>query len=97
MSHTVMVEFNCKPGKGPTVLRALVAASGIPVTRSQDGAEMIEPYVDIDDPDRIIVWQKWASLHQQQAYDSWRNDGESMDAFNQLLAEPARAVHLNAG
>ena len=66
MSHTVLLELNCKPGKGAEFLPALIAA--LADTRARQGAGAMEPYVDADNPDRLFVWEKWDSRSDQESY-----------------------------
>jgi quinol monooxygenase YgiN len=94
MSHTVLLEINCKEGMGASFLPALLAA--LPDTRAYDGAGDIEAYVDSDNPDRIMVWEKWATRENQESYLNWRIETGMMDAFADVVAEPPRFVHLSA-
>ncbi|MGE0305749.1 MAG: putative quinol monooxygenase [Acidimicrobiia bacterium] len=86
------MEFNCKEGLGPDVLKAMLAA--LPDTRSYDGAELIEAYVDEDNPDCIMVWEKWAGRVNQESYVNWRTETGMLAQFEAVLASPPRFVHL---
>ena len=66
MSHTVVVEFPCAEGKGAQFLDALRAA--LPDTRGFEGCELVETYTHQDDPDKIVLWEKWAAKPNQEAY-----------------------------
>ena len=94
MSHTVLLELNCKEGMGADALKGLLVALGD--TRAYDGAVAIEAYVDAENPDCIMVWEKWETRAQQESYLNWRRESGSMDAFAEILAGPPRFVHLNA-
>ncbi len=94
MSHTVILELNYKPGLGAKMLPGLLAS--LADTRAHDGAIAIEPYVDADNPDRILVWQKWESRDQQGVYLQWRLDNGLMESLADLVTEPPRFLHLDA-
>jgi hypothetical protein len=72
MSHTVLVEFNCKQGLGAEVLKAMLEA--LPDSRAYEGAEVIEAYADENNADCIIVWEKWAGRVNQESYINWRTE-----------------------
>lgn len=59
MSHTVILELDFKPGLGAERLQSMLPA--LDDTRAHEGAQLIEAYIDADNPDRILVWQKWES------------------------------------
>jgi quinol monooxygenase YgiN len=91
-SHTVLIEFNCKPGIRDSILDGL--RNALPETRGFDGAELIEVYVDADEPDRLIFWEKWSTRHNQEAYLQWRTETGVLAAFSDLLSQPPRFTHL---
>ena len=93
MSHTVLLEVNCQPGKGAEFLSLLVAA--LADTRARQGADAMEPYVDADNPDRVFVWEKWATRADQESYLQWRMETGFVEALGPFLAEPPRILHLN--
>lgn len=93
MSHTTMVEFPCHPGKGVELLGLLAAALGD--TRAFDGCESIEVYTDQEEPDRIVLWEKWETRGKYEAYLAWRMETGLADLLTPLM-DPAnlRIVHL---
>ncbi len=94
MPHTVILELNFKPGLGATMLPGILPS--LDDTRARDGAILIEAYVDADNPDRVLVWQKWESRPQQQAYLQWRLDNGLMETLADVVTEPPRFLHLDA-
>lgn len=92
MSHTVLVEFTCTPGVGPDVLKSLLEV--LPDTRAYEGAELIEVYADDDNPDTIMVWEKWTARENQEGYLNWRIETGVLDQFMEVLAKEPRFVHL---
>jgi quinol monooxygenase YgiN len=93
MSHTVLLELNCKEGTGTNVLKGLLVALGD--TRAYDGAVAIEAYVDAGNPDCIMVWEKWETPAHQEAYMKWRMESGTMDGLADALEGPPRFVHLS--
>ncbi len=66
----------------------------LPDTKAFEGAELIEAYVDSDNPDRLIVWEKWAGRQNQEAYLNWRTETGVLAQFMAVLTEEPRFVHL---
>lgn len=94
MSHTVILEFKCNEGVGPGFLETLLGA--LADTRAFEGCENVEVYTDADDPDRIVLWEKWTTREDQEAYLAWRTEtGTSISSMTApMMAEPPRFVHL---
>ena len=92
MSHTVVVEFPCAEGKGAQILAALRAA--LPDTRGFEGCELVETYTHQDDPDKIVLWEKWAAKPNQEAYLNWRVEPGMLDLLGPFLAGAPSFVTL---
>ena len=69
--HTVVVTIKVQPGKTQQVLDALAAS--LPDTRKFAGCQLVETYVDEDDPTTIILWEKWDVRESQGKYMAWRS------------------------
>jgi len=93
MSHTVVVEFPCAEGKGAEFLEALRAA--LPDTRGFEGCELVETYTQQDDPDKVVLWEKWAEQSNQEAYLGWRVETGMMDLIGPFLAGAPSFIHLD--
>ena len=93
MSHTVMVDFQCQEGKGPEFLEVLLPA--LSDTRAYEGCEACETYVDDSNPDRIVLWEKWAARSNQESYLGWRAETGMMDLIGPYMAAPPAFVHLD--
>lgn len=94
MSHTVIAEFHCNEGQGAAMLAFL--KDTLVGTRAFEGNELIEVYTDQDNPDLVVLWEKWTKRDDQAAYLAWRREtGFSMPAS---LMDPKglRIVHLEA-
>ena len=95
MSHTAMAEFPCNPGKGVELLATLTAA--LVDTRAFEGNESIEVYTDQDDPDLVVLWEKWATRANYEAYLAWRMETGLMDVLAPMMdTSKLRIVHLQA-
>jgi len=92
MPHTVNVAFSCAPGKGAAFLAVLLPA--LVDTRAYPGCLSVEPYIDQDNPDRVIVWQKWIGRAEQEAYLTWRNSTHISEVLGPFLCAPPRFIHL---
>jgi heme oxygenase (mycobilin-producing) len=92
VSHTVMLDLKLNKGAGVEFLPGLLTS--LAETRAYEGCELVETYVDADDPDHIVLWEKWAARTNQEAYISWRAESGMIEALAPILAEPLRIVHL---
>ncbi len=84
MSHTVIVEFPCQEGKGAEFLPVLLGA--LADTRAYEGCESVETYTDADNPDQVILWEKWAQRANQESYIGWRMETGLLDAIGPFLS-----------
>ena len=99
-----LARARCQPGSLSGALRdsgskgaefvALLSAALVD-TRARHGAGAMEPYVDSDNPDRVLVWEKWATRADQESYMQWRTETGFAEALEPFLAEPPRILHLN--
>ena len=93
MSHTVITEFNCQKGIGAAFLSGLLPA--LAETRAFEGCESVETYTDTDNPDRIFLWEKWATRQNQEAYLAWRVEAGMIDQMESVMESPPRFMHLS--
>ena len=93
MSHTVLVELSCVNGKGAEYLETILPM--LADTRAFEGCELVEVYTDEDNPDRIFLWEKWASRNNQEAYLAWRIETGTLAALDHFMAAEPRFVHLS--
>ena len=93
MSHTVLIELSCLTGKGPEYLETVLPM--LVDTRAFEGCELVEIYSDSDNPDRIFLWEKWASKKNQEAYLAWRIETGTFAAMDRFMAADPRFVHLS--
>ena len=90
----VLVEAVMKPGRGPEALAWWDA--NLPDTRGKDGCREAHVYLDQDDPDRAIVFERWDTRAQHEEYARWRQQQPSRGEFADLLAQPLVVRYLDA-
>ncbi len=93
MSHTVLAEFTCLPGKADEFLEVLLAA--LPDTRAFEGCEGIDTYRDQDNADVVVLWEKWVSRPNHEAYVAWRIETGMLDLIGPYMASELRFLHLS--
>ena len=93
MSQTVHVVFPCNEGLGAGLVEALKSA--LVDTRAFDGCESIEVYVDADEPDKVILWEKFATRAHHEAYLAWRVETGLLDMLAPILAEDLTITYLD--
>lgn len=94
MAHTVIVEFKCNAGKGAGFLATL--KEGLRDTRAFEGCELVEPYSDSDNPDRIILYEKWATRENHGAYMAWRAENGMAEMMAEFVSDAPQITHLEA-
>jgi quinol monooxygenase YgiN len=93
MTIAVILKLKCQSGKGPDLTAALQSMLGD--TRARQGAEMIEMVVNQDNPDHIIVYEKWATKEDHQAYMGWRQERGDLDALGGFVSEPPAVTYFD--
>lgn len=94
MSHTVIADFKCNPGKGAGFLEIL--KGGLEDTRAFEGCELIEIYTDGDDPDRILLFEKWATRENHGAYMKWRGENGMAEMIGPFMSGMPGITHLHS-
>jgi hypothetical protein len=72
MSQTTQIVFTCQAGKGADLLAFMGSDHGLVATRAFEGCESVEVYTDADNPDTIVLWEKWDTRANHEAYLGWR-------------------------
>lgn len=96
MSQTVHALFPCQAGKGVELLAILRSEQGLTATRAFEGCESIEAYTDADNPDNIVLWEKFATRANHEAYLAWRIETGLLDALSSILASDLQVTYLDA-
>jgi len=93
LSQTVHAVFACNEGLGAGLVETLKSA--LVDTRAFDGCESIEVYVDADEPDTVILWEKFATRAHHEAYLAWRVETGLLDMLAPILAEDLTITYLD--
>ena len=95
MSHIVISEYPCAPGKGKEFLKLLLIE--LADTRAYAGCQLLEAYVDQDNPDLIVLWEKWAERSNRESYMEWSAETSMIDVMGLLFLSGApRFLYLTA-
>ena len=92
MSHTVIVDFTCPEGVGEAFLPGLIDL--LVDTKAFEGCESVETYTDSDNPDRILLWEKWATRENQEAYLAWRTETGMVENLAAAGVSLVQVLHL---
>ena len=95
MSQTVHALFQCQPGKGAELLAILGSDQGLVATRAFEGCESIEPSTDADHPDTLVLWEKFATRANHEAYLAWRIETGMLDMLGSILASDLQVTYLD--
>ena len=95
MSQTVHVVFSCQAGKGADFLALMESDQGLVATRAFEGCESIETYTDADNPDTIVLWEKFATRANHEAYLAWRIETGMLDMLGSILASDLQVTYLD--
>ncbi|MDA0261427.1 MAG: putative quinol monooxygenase [Proteobacteria bacterium] len=86
MTCLVILEATAKPGTGSALVETFRAI--LPDTRNKEGCESVEVTVSLDNPDQILLVERWASRAQYKAYLGWRKERGDLDTLAATLAGP---------
>ena len=95
MSQTTHVVFACQAGKGADLLAILGSDQGLVATRAFEGCESVEVYTDADNPDTIVLWEKFATRADHEAYLGWRVETGMIDMLGSILASDLQVTYLD--
>lgn len=95
MSQTTHVVFACQAGKGADLLAILGSDQGLVATRAFEGCESVEVYTDADNPDTIVLWEKFATRADHEAYLGWRIETGMIDMLGSILASDLQVTYLD--
>ena len=86
MGVLVIVELTTKPERAGDFIPLLSAL--LPDTRSFDGCEVCNVFVDQDDPTRFSIVETFTSRAHYDRYFAWRTERGDLDSLGELLAGP---------
>ncbi len=86
MTCIVVLEATAKKGKGVQLVETFRTI--LPDTRSKEGCQSVEVTVNLDDPDNLVLVERWASRKSYESYLAWRQERGDLDNLMTLLAGP---------
>ena len=95
MSQTTHIVFPCQAGKGADLLAILGSDQGLVATRAFEGCESVEVYTDADNPDTIVLWEKFATRADHEAYLGGRVETCMIDFLGSILASDLQVTYLD--
>lgn len=93
MPQTVKAVFPCQPGKGRDLVELLSHA--LSETRAFPGCLSVETYTDVDEPDTVVLWEKFETRADHEAYLSWRIENGMIEGLATILAGPLEVQYLD--
>lgn len=86
MSVTVLLDLTAKPGSIENLKKLFVEI--LPDTRSYDGCEGLEVKINSDDPNNLLLVERWQSRQHYEKYFAWRQETGLIDRLGPLLGAP---------
>ena len=88
-NHTVSAVFTFKNAECKSkFIDFCNGEKGLGVTRSWPGCKSIECYEVSDNPNKIIIWQKWENKESHESYVKHRHDEGSFDMLGEWVEGP---------
>ena len=85
--------MKAKPGTGNDLLAKFKEI--LPDTRSYDGCLGLDTYQDQDDPDTLVLVQKWDSRQHYEKYFGWRQETGAFDELAAAVEGPPSIRYFN--
>ena len=93
MSIGVIVDIAFKPGGAAPMIETM--KERLPFTRSYDGCEDIHMYVDHDNPERIVLVERWVSRAHYDKYLEWAMTQQSTQERLQAAEREMTILYLD--
>ena len=94
-AQTVFAKFVFLPEKKAEFVETLSGPDGLQKTREFPGCLQIECYDDAADPNTLVIWQKWKSKSDHEAYLQMREESGMLKTISENLAEPLVPLYLD--
>jgi quinol monooxygenase YgiN len=93
MTCIVVLEATAKKGAGTQLVEAFRGL--LPDTRGREGCERVEVGTNLDNPDGLVLVERWATRKNYEDYLAWRQERGDLDKLATLLAEPPSIRYFN--
>lgn len=93
MTVLVTVDLSIKPDRVAEILELLTGA--LPDTRAYAGCEVVDTFVDQDDPGHILLVGRWAERTDHETYLGWRTEQGLFDTLADAVTAPPRFTYLD--
>ncbi|TNM60162.1 antibiotic biosynthesis monooxygenase [Streptomyces sp. NP160] len=92
---TSLLELTLSPeaAADPAAAHAVITET-LAATRAFDGCLGCDVLVDVDDPARLVVHERWESLAHDDAYRAWRRTPEGASRLGEVLAGPPQLTRF---
>jgi quinol monooxygenase YgiN len=81
----VIVVLECTARPGVSAELCALFNSMLPDTRAFDGCESINAHLDLDDPQHVVLLERWQSRDHHRRYGAWRRERGDMDRIAELV------------
>ena len=90
MVCVVTAEFTGKKGAGADLLECLCEM--VPETRKKDGAISIDICIDQDNPDKIVLVERWDTRTHHENYVAYRKEKGDIEKIMTMLSTPPKFI-----
>lgn len=94
MPVTVYLELHLKPEGVADTMRDLEEL--LPDTRTFDGCQSVETFVDQDDPQHVVLIERWREKADHQSYMAWRQEQGVLGATIERSVGPPTITYLDS-
>jgi quinol monooxygenase YgiN len=84
VSILVLLEIHAKEGKGDEMIAVL--ARSLVDTRARQGCEGVTVHREHDQPDTVLLVERWATREDDDAYRAWRAGDGAVPEMRDLVA-----------
>jgi quinol monooxygenase YgiN len=93
MTCIVILEATAKKDTGTQLVEAFRAL--LPDTRKKDGCQGVEVTTNLDNPDNVVLVERWATRKHYEDYLAWRQQRGDLDKLAAALVGPPSIRYFN--
>jgi quinol monooxygenase YgiN len=93
MSIGVIVDLEFKSGGAAPLIEMM--KERLPFTRSYEGCEMVELYADHENPEHLVLLERWASRAAYDKYRKWAMAQEDTQGVVRALKREMTTLYLD--